>query len=266
LQVIKNTTSYFTPLIYMEKLSLFNILDTVDSTNNYAMAKLHEGLATHGMAWFAREQTAGKGQRGKQWYSEPGDNILLSIICKPTQAFISNPFFLSALVATTCHDFLQKITGENFFIKWPNDLYWRDRKTGGILIENKYQGENWNWAVIGIGININQTMFGSDLSKAASLKEVSGKDEFEPSRLASELHEYILEKINTATEADFSEILGLYNQSLYKKGESVKLKKENALFSTVIGGVNRFGQLQTQDSIERNFNFGEVEWIFNQNP
>lgn len=246
----------------MEKLNLFNILDSVDSTNNYAMAKLHEGLATHGMAWFAREQTAGKGQRGKQWLSEPGNNVLMSIICKPAPAFISNPFFLSALVATTCADFLQKITGELFYIKWPNDIYWSDRKTGGILIENKYQGENWNWAVIGIGINVNQTMFSTDLKKPVSLKEVSGKDQYEPQRLASELHEYMLEKINTAEEKDLPGIIEKYNQLLFKREESVKLKKDNAVFSTTIKAVNPFGQLLTNDTIERTFNFGEVEWIF----
>lgn len=246
----------------MERLNLFNILDSVDSTNNYAMAKLHEGLATHGMAWFAKEQTAGKGQRGKQWQSEPGNNILLSIICKPAQAFISNPFFLSALIATTCNDFLQKISGEQFYIKWPNDLYWRDRKTGGILIENKYLGESWNWAIIGIGINVNQTMFTSDLSKAVSLKEVSGKEEFDPQRLASELHEYILEKINTAAEDNFPEIIEKYNELLYKKDVEVKLKKENAVFSTTVKSVNPYGQLLTNDTMDRTFNFGEVEWIF----
>jgi len=246
----------------MEKLSLFNILDSVDSTNNYAMAKLHEGLASHGMAWFAREQTAGKGQRGKQWQSEPGDNILLSIIAKPVPAFISNPFYLSALIATTCNEFLEKITGEKFYIKWPNDLYWRDRKTGGILIENKYSGENWNWAVIGIGINVNQTMFSGDLKKAVSLKEVSGKEQYEPQRLARELHEYILEKINTATEDSFHGIIEHYNHCLYKKDEPVKLKKENAVFSTTVKSVNPYGQLLTNDSMDRTFNHGEVEWVF----
>lgn len=246
----------------MEKLNLFNILDSVDSTNNYAMAKLHEGLASHGMAWFAREQTSGKGQRGKQWQSEPGSNILMSIICKPAPAFVSNPFFLNALVATTCHDFLQKISGEQFYIKWPNDLYWRDRKTGGVLIENKYLGDSWSWAVIGIGINVNQTMFDKDVAKAISLKEVSGKEQFEPQRLASELHEYMLEKINTVTATGFPDIIEKYNQLLYKKDQEVKLKKENAVFSTTVRSVNPYGQLLTNDTMERTFNHGEVEWIF----
>lgn len=245
----------------MEKVQLFNILDSVDSTNNYAMARLSEGLAEHGMAWFAREQTEGKGQRGKKWQSEPGNNILLSIIIKPATAFISNPFFLSALVAATCNDFLQKVTGEDFYIKWPNDLYWRDRKTGGILIENKFIGDSWNWAIIGIGINVNQTMFDGDLSKAASLKQVSGKDQYEPLKLARELHEYLLEKIDISGEADFSLILQQYNGKLYKRGHETKLKKDNAVFSTTIKEVNPYGQLLTSDTMDRVFNFGEVQWI-----
>src|SRR6218665_364253 len=247
--------------LVMEKLQLFNILDSVDSTNNYAMARLNEGMAGHGMAWFAREQTAGKGQRGKKWHSEPDNNILLSMVVKPTAAFISNPFYLSALVAATCNDFLQKISGEFFFIKWPNDLFWRDRKTRGILIENKYTGNQWNWAVIGIGINVNQTMFDSDMSKAASLKEVSGKNHYEPIALARELHEYLLEKIDNFSENDFECILNDYNESLYKKNSMVTLKKSNASFSTTIVGVNPYGQLLTSDTTDRVFNFGEVQWL-----
>jgi len=245
----------------MEKVQLFNILDSVDSTNNYAMAKLNEGLAEHGMAWFAREQTAGKGQRGKKWQSEADNNILLSIIVKPTPAFITNPFYLSALVAATCNEFLQKITGENFFIKWPNDLFWRDRKTGGILIENKFSGDNWNWAVIGIGINVNQTMFEGDLVQATSLKQVSGKDQYEPMKLAKELHEYLLEQINICGETNFPLVLKQYNDKLYKKDKEAKLKKENAVFLTTIKAVNPFGQLLTTDKMDRVFNFGEVQWI-----
>ena len=67
----------------MAEDGFFNILNTVDSTNNYAMAKVHAGMAAHGMAWFAKEQTTGKGQRGKSWISEKGKNIALSLVLEP---------------------------------------------------------------------------------------------------------------------------------------------------------------------------------------
>ena len=245
----------------MKQTPLFNILNRVDSTNNYAMAMVHEGMAKHGMAWFAREQTAGKGQRGKQWVSEPGSNIILSITLQPSTVFISNPFYLSATVAVACNEFLEHLTEKKFCIKWPNDLYRGDRKTGGILIENNYGGGKWNWAVIGIGINVNQTLFENGLQQAISIKQISGKEDLDPAQLADELRAYIIEKFNAAERAHPGELLIQYNSLLYKKDKAVRLKKENAVFVTTIKEVNEFGQLITEDSLQRAFNFGEVEWL-----
>ena len=245
----------------MKQTPLFNILNRVDSTNNYAMAKVHEGMARHGMAWFAREQTAGKGQRGKQWISEPGSNVILSITLQPSAVFIRNPFYLSATISIACIEFLQQLTGKPFCIKWPNDLYWGDRKTGGILIENNYSGEKWNWAVIGIGINVNQTVFGNGLQKAVSLKEISERKDLDPAQIASEVTAYIMEKFNASERALPGEVMIQYNYFLYKRNKTVRLKKENAVFATTIKEVDEFGQLITEDSMQRTYNFGEVEWI-----
>lgn len=245
----------------MQKEQLFHILDSVDSTNNYAMARINEGMAQHGMAWFAREQTQGKGQRGRQWHSQADSNILMSIAIMPTPALALNPFFLSALVAETCNSFLRKISGEDFFIKWPNDIYWRDRKTGGILIENKYSGTQWHWAVIGIGINVNQQEFNEEAMHAISLKQVSGVIHYNPVSLAKELHQFLMEKINSAHPHQFEALITGYNNYLYKRGAQVKLKKENAVFTSTIVEVNQYGQLITRDSLERIFNFGEVQWV-----
>ena len=245
----------------MKHKGLFNILGSVDSTNNYAMAKVHEGLASHGMIWFAHEQTAGKGQRGKQWQSQPGSNIILSIALQPGRVFNSNPFYLSALAAIGCIEFLQKLSTDKFYIKWPNDLYWGDRKTGGILIENNYSGTNWNWVVLGIGINVNQKDFGADLQHAISLAQITGKKDLDPLVLAQELSAHIVKKFNAADPSGFNFLLQEYNSLLYKKNETVRLKKDNAVFSTTIKGVNKFGQLLTEDSLQRSFNFGEVQWM-----
>jgi BirA family biotin operon repressor/biotin-[acetyl-CoA-carboxylase] ligase len=245
----------------MKQSPLFNILDRVDSTNNYAMAKVHEGMARHGMAWFAHEQTEGKGQRGKQWVSGPGNSIILSITLQPSAVFISNPFYLSALVATACCEYLQTLTANKFSIKWPNDLYWRDRKTGGILIENNYSGGAWKWAVVGIGINVNQKVFDNALQQAVSLKQISGREDLDPALLAQDLTDYILTKFNTADRDNPDKLVKQYNAVLYKKDKTVRLKKGNAVFLTAIKEVNRFGQLLTEDTLQRTFNFGEVEWI-----
>lgn len=245
----------------MEQRQLYNILDSVDSTNNYAMGKVHEGLATHGMAWFAHSQTAGKGQRGKEWKSDAGKNVLLSIALKPQLVFRSKPFCFSAFIALCCYDVLVAYTGDGLFIKWPNDLYWRDRKAGGILIENNFAGTEWKWAVVGIGINVNQTTFNDGQARAVSLKEMA-HEPIDPVELGARLHEQILRKYDEVNESNIKELMPRYNALLYKKDERVQLRKNFAVFQTTIKGVNETGQLITSDTQERLFNHGGVEWIF----
>ena len=238
-------------------MELFSVLDTVDSTNNYAMAKLHAGMAKHGMAWFAAVQTSGKGQRGKEWISSPGENILLSVIIEPSAVFFSHPFVFNAVIANTCMAFLSSKINTNVKIKWPNDLYIDDRKAGGILIENIYQGSSWKWAVVGIGININQVHFPEQLN-ATSLKKIT-RISYDTLIMAKELHTMIIKAF--AGLISTSQVMGTYNNHLYLLNKTVKLRRKNMVFETVITGVNERGQLMVTDSMQREFEFGEVEWI-----
>jgi len=239
---------------------MFSILDSVDSTNNYAMAMVHAGMAKHAMAWFAHEQTTGRGQRQKSWESAAGQNIALSIAVKPPAVFFGKQFYFSVIIANACYAFFKKYAGDETSIKWPNDIYWRDRKAGGILIENKLSVKDWKWAVIGIGININQTAFDKSLVNPVSLKQITGKSH-DPLTLANELYEHIMAAVDS-TEISLVNSLQHYNDCLFQMGKTVRLKKENMVFETRIKGVNGFGQLLTEDTIERQFNFGEIEWVF----
>ena len=242
----------------MNEGSFFTILDTVDSTNNYAMARIDDGLAKHGMVCFANEQTAGKGQRGKDWASEKGKNIAMSLVLSPEQLKLTSQFHLSAAVALACFEFLSGYIDDETKIKWPNDLFWRDRKAAGILIENKFHGKTWKWAVVGIGININQAVFDKSLLNAVSLKQITGKT-FNPVDLAKELHALLIKKL--AEQISLADILQQYNQHLYKINELVTLRKSGIKFDTVIKEVSVQGKLVTVDAIEREFDFGEVEWV-----
>jgi len=236
----------------------FIVLDTVDSTNNYAMGAIHSGMAKHGMGWFAKEQTAGKGQRGKSWTTEKGKNIALSMVLDPAVLQITNQFHLSAAVAVTCFEFVKAYAGDETKIKWPNDLYWRDRKAGGVLIENIMQGTKWKWAVVGIGININQTSFDNRLVNPVSLKQITGK-EHDNIELGKKLHELLLK--NLAGVNNTVLLMEQYNGHLYKKNKPVVLKKDGVRLETVIKEVSPLGRLITVDAIEREFDFGEVEWV-----
>jgi BirA family transcriptional regulator, biotin operon repressor / biotin---[acetyl-CoA-carboxylase] ligase len=242
----------------MEIPGIFTILESVESTNNYAMAAVHAGTALSGSAWLAKEQTAGKGQRGKQWQSAKGENITMSLVLVPPARFIPNKFLINAVAAIHCVKFLESITDQKFSIKWPNDLYFNDRKAGGILIENILQGNEWNWSIIGIGINVNQQEFSSELVNPVSLRMITGKV-YDVIDLSKQLHQLLL-TINNDNRNQ-SEIITAYNSHLYKLNEEVKLKKENMTFKTRITGVSEFGQLQTEDKLARNFEFGEITWL-----
>lgn len=230
---------------------------TVESTNNYAMGLLHAGMAQHGIAVFAHEQTKGKGQRHKQWHSTPNENIILSVIIEPGLS-LSQQFLLSMCVAVGAHRFFAHYAGDEAKIKWPNDLYWRDRKAGGILIENVVNGMDWKYAVAGIGININQTGF-EQMPHAVSLKQITGK-EFSSPMLAKELLSQ-LDLSFRQLKQEPQTIVQAYQQHLYKRNETVWLKKENRVFQTTVKGVAENGLLITYHTVEEKFGVGEIEWL-----
>jgi len=236
------------------------LLERVDSTNNYAMAQVHAGLASQGMAWYALEQTMGKGQRGRNWDGERGKNILFSLVLQPGYLKVSRQFHLSAAVALACLEFFSKYAGDETRIKWPNDLYWRDRKAGGILIENVFQGSLWKYAVVGVGININQVDFDPTLKNPVSLKQITGKD-FDVPVLVKELYDLLVMQTAACGPGSFATVLKTYNRNLYALNKPVRLKKDNAVFETVVKEVDEQGRLVTVDAVERNFEFGEVEWL-----
>jgi len=240
--------------------NIFTELQSVDSSNNYAMAKVHDGKAFHGNVFFAHEQTAGKGQRGKKWITNTSENIMMSIVLQPEKLSINEQFLLSACIALGCYDLLNYYFPENIFIKWPNDLYIGDRKAGGILIENIISGESWKHAIVGMGININQTEFDKNLPNPTSLKLSTGKN-FDVIAMAKQLCAFLDKIYNELIAGDSEKLITEYNSHLYKQGEKVKLKKGAQVFETTIKEVNSHGNLITTDVMERSFEFGEVELL-----
>ncbi len=238
----------------------FSELSVVDSTNIYAMEQLQANLAVHGAAYFANEQTAGKGQRGKQWEAGKGENILLSVVLNTQFLMISQQFHLTVMVALACFDFLAQYIPDELSIKWPNDLYWRDRKTAGILIETSVFGDKWPWAVVGIGINVNQTHFSSLANKAVSIKQITGKSQ-DPIQLAKELCHFLELRYQQLKANGFAQLLSLYRQHLYKKNSTVRLKRNNIVGDYTIQSVTENGDLLVTAGIELQFAHGSVEWV-----
>ena len=242
---------------------LFGILDTVESTNNYAIEKIKQGFGINGKAWFAKEQWGGRGQRGKSWKSESGKNIILSVIVKPNNLFIEKPFYFSALVASVCRRFVADLNIDTVKIKWPNDIYINDRKAGGILIESIYKGNEWQWAVIGIGINVNQLDFEvENYPKTSILKE--SNIIYDPLDLGYKLYQSLIVALEEIDEHNFKNGLRDINTYLFKKNELISFLKESETIEAEIILVNENGQLEVEaNETDYKFNVGEVEidWL-----
>jgi BirA family biotin operon repressor/biotin-[acetyl-CoA-carboxylase] ligase len=157
---------------------LYKYVAVVDSTNQWMKNKLSEGGLPEGFVVRAGFQEAGRGQGTNRWESERGRNLLFSVLLRPEHIPIASQFLLSQLISlaivTTLHQLFPD-EKNSFSVKWPNDIYWNDRKLGGILIENVLQGNRIKSCVIGVGLNINQMKFCSDAPNPVSLRQVSGR-------------------------------------------------------------------------------------------
>lgn len=164
-------------------------LEEVDSTNNYvreaAASRFPDGEF---VVVSADYQTAGRGQRGNTWVSERGKDLLFSMLCHPVWLDAGRQFVLSQAVALSIREEVASCaeaagaSGGDFSIKWPNDIYWREQKLGGILIENDLEGKHIATSIIGVGLNLNRADAGSYGPNAVSLRQITGK-ETEPTSL-----------------------------------------------------------------------------------
>ncbi len=235
------------------------ILESIDSTNKYAMQQVHAHMTNHGTTYFALEQTEGRGQRGRIWKTTAGENIIMTIVTEPQCIFPPVPFLFNAAIALACHDFYKKWTDDQTKIKWPNDLYWRDRKAGGILIENVVNGNQWTHALIGIGINVNQVTFDPDIPNPVSLRQIRG-ELLDPVELAKELAG-LVEHYWMQWKYDPSNLMTQFNDVLFRKGEQTKFRSGARNFEALVKGVNPFGELILETAMEEVFAFGEVSWL-----
>jgi BirA family biotin operon repressor/biotin-[acetyl-CoA-carboxylase] ligase len=257
--LLKNTKLIPIPLMHTIG-EPFIILESTESTNIHAMKLANARLANPGTVFFAKEQYAGKGQRGRHWQSEQGSNIIMSALIEPPTPDPTRPFPLSIATALACHDLFSRFAGDKTCIKWPNDLYWNDRKAGGVLIENIIRGGKWMFSVIGIGLNINQTIFDPSLPNPVSLKLITGRS-FEPTDLARSLCTILDDRIRSLKNDGFNALLEEYNDSLYGKNTKMPFETNGNMFDGIIKSVTIDGELEIACPDSRNFRFGEIRFL-----
>ncbi|CAN5422505.1 biotin--[acetyl-CoA-carboxylase] ligase [soil metagenome] len=238
----------------------FHLLTQVDSTNMYAMELVYAGLAGNGAVFFTNYQSKGKGQRGKEWISAPGESILMSIVLDTNRLTPSQSFRLSAAIALAVKDFIEFVTGAEICIKWPNDLYSGDRKAGGILIENIIKDGMLRWSVVGIGINVNQLKFPENLPNPVSLRMITGQV-YDSQALAKQVAGFAERRWQQLLSGGWNEMISDYNKALFGLGQVKKLKKGSVVIPCKIKGVSHQGILVAGENDEWHFAHGEVEWL-----
>jgi len=168
------------------------------------MAQIKAGLAKSGSCYTADFQTNGKGQHGRVWESSKGQNLLCSYILElNTLDALKNwtpadQIGFSAAIALGVRAFFAAFAGSETKIKKPNDIYFSDRKAGGILIENLVRGQEWTWTVIGIGMNINQTEFSPEALNSVSSNPISLQEITNQSWDIKKMQQHLSEALNNA--------------------------------------------------------------------
>ncbi|MFT7032062.1 MAG: BirA family biotin operon repressor/biotin-[acetyl-CoA-carboxylase] ligase [Cyclobacteriaceae bacterium] len=247
----------FTKTLFLGKIVHF--LPQCHSTNEEAQKLLKNNNTIEGEVVIAKTQLSGKGQRGNTWESEPGKNLTFSIILKPSSIKISDQFGLHVITSLAMYDALYSILGKKMKIKWPNDIYYEDRKLGGILIENAIRANSIENAIIGIGLNVNQTEF--SIAKATSLAEICLQNFDLNDMLESILVN--LEKRYLKVKLDgIGQFFDQYKLRLYKYQTQHLFKDTSGSIKGKIVNIDKSGRLMIEtDGQIRSYSFKEVEFL-----
>ena len=186
----------------------------IDSTNSYLQNLLDKGEDVSDNIVVTDFQTSGKGQGKNVWQSEDGMNLLFSIALDMSFLKAEDQFLLTQMVSVAMIDVLKNyLPEENLFIKWPNDIYFNDRKIAGILIKNEIKGMIMGTSIIGIGLNVNQTSFDESLPNPISMKMITGKD-YDIEKILIEVVESLSRDVTYCTTENKHGVIGASKISL----------------------------------------------------
>ena len=237
-------------------------LSATDSTNNYLKQLILERTMDDFSVVVANHQTNGRGQRGSSWLSEKDKNLTFSVLKRNISIVANQQFLLNILVSLSIVKTLEGFNIPKLAIKWPNDILSDHHKISGILIENLIKNKQIEYAIIGIGLNVNQVKF-EGLSKVSSLKNIMplpvDKDEL-LTKIIDKLKMYF--KLYSENGSEF--LNSEYESYLFRKDKpSTFSSHDNNLFTGIIRGVSTSGKLCVQmEDFNKEFDLKELKLIY----
>ena len=235
------------------------------STNTY-LSRLAATLPG-GTVIYTPCQTAGRGQKGNSWESEDGKNLTFSLLLKRPPVKARDQFYLSEAAALAVVEALAAEAGDGFSVKWPNDVYWQDKKACGMLLENSLDGTDIATCIVGIGINVNQERFVSDAPNPVSLINITGQ-EHDLMALLKRVCSRIEQLVNSLGDEDARQDLHQrYMTALYRNDGQLHPWEdaEGSHFMASVAGIAPDGTLtlEHEDGTRHDYLFKQVKHIIN---
>ena len=235
------------------------------STNTY-LSRLAATLPG-GTVIYTPSQTAGRGQKGNSWESEDGKNLTFSMLLKHPPVKARDQFYLSEAASLAVVESLTGEAGDGFSVKWPNDVYWYDKKVCGMLIESSLDGSDIAHSVVGIGINVNQERFLSDAPNPVSLINITGR-EHDLLSLLKQVCTRIEQLVDALGDDNARESLHWqYMAALYRNDGNLHPFEDASghRFMASVAGIDPDGTLtlQHEDGTTHDYLFKQVKHIIN---
>ncbi|MBU2524985.1 MAG: biotin--[acetyl-CoA-carboxylase] ligase [Bacteroidetes bacterium] len=238
-------------------------LSATASTNTYLRELASKEPLENFTVVTADNQTQGRGQQGNAWQSEPGKNLTMSVLMKDIPFLKLEPSLLSVAVSLAVFDTLSSFVIPDLAIKWPNDILSDHKKICGILIENIFPNKSSMNAIVGIGINVNQTGFAS-LPQASSLLALTGQV-FSVDEILQKLVKSLRDYHNLFLNNQKQTLISAYEAKLFRRFKPSTFKDKNGLlFVGIIQGITPDGKLKvmTENKFEKLFYHKEVTLLY----
>jgi BirA family biotin operon repressor/biotin-[acetyl-CoA-carboxylase] ligase len=218
----------------------------LESTNGYAQVLLSKTDPIEGTVISTYNQTAGRGQIGRTWESAPNQNLTLSVILFPHFLIPKQQFLLTKITALAVRDVVASYVSSDVFIKWPNDIYIKDKKTSGILIQNTLSSKSIQSTIIGIGLNVNQTEFSDQLPNPTSL-QLASQQSYDLDTIRTALCVALEQRFLQLRRSEWQQIHEEYLMHFYQLNELAAYESSDGeQFKGIIRGVADNGQLQIE--------------------